>query len=109
MQRINNKSSSSSILDKIINTAERKEEELKHKKARLMQTILHEWKESHSVNFWRKCFQHVDYKIIKQVYENINDLVLDGYTIKNPAAFFVHTLKEMGHLPFNGGKEHDKR
>ena len=108
MQVINEKGEHSSIFDKIGKAAARKEEELKHKRACLLQTILHEWKESRSVNFWRKCFQYVDYKIIKQVYDNIGDLVRDGYTIQNPAAFFVHTLKEMGHLPFNGDKNHDK-
>lgn len=106
MKVINETGGFASVFDKIGAAAQRKEEELKQKKAQLLQTILHDWKQASSVNFWRKCFQYIDYRVIKQVYENTKDLIEDGYTINNPAAFFVHTLKEMGHLPFKEIKKH---
>ena len=108
MQVTNKEGAFSSVFDKISAAAVKKEQEVKQKKACLMQSILHDWKQTTSVNFWRKCFQYIDYKIIKQVYDNTNSLIQDGYTIQNPAAFFVHTLKEMGHFPFKGDKNNGK-
>lgn len=108
MKVIDKEGENSSVFDKIKEHAEKREIEIKEKKACLLQVILSEWKQASSVNFWRKCFNLLDYKVIKMVYNNTNDLITDGYTINNPAAFFVHTLKEMGHYPFKGGEKNGK-
>lgn len=109
MKVINQKGGDFFIFDKIEAHAKKRTIELKEKKAQLLQVILSEWKQAASVNFWRKCFNFLDYKIIKMVYDNINDLVRNGYAIKNPAAFFVHTIKEMGHYPFNMEDKNEKK
>lgn len=72
----------------------------KHLKARLMSTIILEWKQTSSYFFWKQCFRYVPLKVIRQVYDNINMLQADGYHINSQAGFFVKTLKDQGYFPW---------
>ena len=85
------------------NLKERSEEktiEMEQEKERLKQRILLEWRQHKSVFFWEQCFKYVEFKIIRQTFNNTNDLAATGYPVKNKAGLFVSTLKKMGYFPW---------
>ena len=89
----------------LMELGERKMKEAEQNKERLLQKIIYDWDQVKSTVFWRQCFQAVPFDVIRATYSNIKGLMEDGYQVNNPAAFFVSTLKKMGHYPW---KKEDK-
>ena len=89
----------------LMKLGQRKMLEAEQAKERLLQKIIYEWNQVESTVFWRQCFQAVPFDVIRATYSNIQGLKDSGYPVRNPAAFFVATLKKMGHYPW---KKEDK-
>ena len=100
MENITEGGQGENIVDNMLSKGQQMRKDLQIKKERLKQKILYEWKETGSAVFWNQCFQVVDYQMIYEIYSNIKMLIKDGYEIKNPAAFFVSTLKKTGYFPW---------
>jgi len=84
----------------IMELGQRKKIEAEQRKERLLQKIIYDWNQVKSTVFWRQCFQAVPFDVIRATYSNIQGLKDSGYPVRNPAAFFVATLKKMGHYPW---------
>jgi len=86
---------------------------MEQEKEKLKQRILSEWHQYNSIFFWQQCFKYVPLKIIRQTFDNINELAKSNYPVKNRGGLFVSTFKKMGYFPWKEDKSgtekiHDK-